>query len=212
MKSQHPSPVAHRPFACVLALAWASAAAGDNNLHRIDHDPATGFAVYRMGKPTANDVAALCALGVEEVAVLSGNAASHERRNAALCPALRVVYDRHQTVDEPLDTAFLRRFDAWVAEAMRRGKKIAFRCNCGCHRTGRLAAYYQMRYQGVSVGEAHAILLQHGKRMWLPRYRGLKDQVQALHDHIEGRACSVAPQHCVREVLPGTDHAGWVED
>ena len=123
---------------------------GVNNLHLIDADPDTGFAISRLGEPDAAGVRGLCELGVTEIAVLAGSALDYEVLHQAECPELRVVYN-HEDDLSPLSTAWLAQFDAWVASAKEGGRKIAFRCSCGCHRTGRLAAYYQMRHRGLTA-------------------------------------------------------------
>jgi len=178
-----------------LWIAQGPALSGDNNLHLIDADPQTGFAIYRASKPDADDMRRFCELGIREMMVLSGNARTHEREHRDACPTLSVVYDEKQDAQRPLDTGFLERFDAWVAQARSRGIKIAFRCNCGCHRTGRLAAYYQMKYQHLSFEEARAILLRHGR--WMSWYPEIVSQTRALYDHIHDLPCSTEPRHCV---------------
>ena len=178
-----------RGMICALALTIAPGALA-KNLWLIDEDPESGFALYRSGVPDEADVRRLCELGIEEMVVLSGNGAEHEARHRRACPELRVVYDHRQDVDCALTATFLADFDRWVDEAREEGRKIAFRCNCGCHRTGRLAAYYQMKHRGASIDEALALMNERGKRMWWYRSR-LGPQVAALRSYIDGQGCEL---------------------
>jgi protein-tyrosine phosphatase len=165
----------------ILLLVGLPAAAAARNLHLIEDLP-NGFAIYRSGKPDREGVAEYRALGIQEIAVLSGNADDHELKYAEEHPALVVVYDEKQNPKRPPDPAFLDWFDAWVEEARREGRKIAFRCNCGCHRTGRLAAYYQMKWQNLTHEDAVILMNKHGRRMRF--YPGLKDQVREFQARI----------------------------
>ena len=168
-----------------------------NNLHLIDSDP-NGFAIYRYGKPGQLGVRELCALGVEEVMVLSGTAQTQELLYQQECPRLKVVYNVNQTVNVPLTPKFLADFDRWVQEAQVSGKKIAFRCECGCHRTGRLAAYYKMKYQSFNAFDAIIDMLMMGKYMYL--FPQLIPQVLDLRDYIDGLACRQKFPFCVPRV------------
>ena len=133
--------------------------------------------------------------------VLDGTGAERECRfRKTRCPQLRVRYDVEQDVSVPLSESFLEAFDAWIEEARAGGRKIAFRCRHGWHRAGRLAAYYQMKHQGLTPEEAREVMYREGRFMW--KFRFLEDQVAALHDHIGGRACTVGDEHCVRRA-PG---------
>ncbi|MFH1842050.1 MAG: dual specificity protein phosphatase family protein [bacterium] len=160
-----------------------------NNLHLIEALP-NGFAIYRTGKPDADDLAEIRELGVSEMVVLSGNADKHESEHLDVYPELKVVYNEKQSTQRLPDDEFLDWFDSWVEQARREGRKIAFRCNCGCHRTGRLAAYYQMKWQNLSLEDALIIMNNHGKRMgWYPT---LPDQVRDLQVRIENQQGSAA--------------------
>ncbi|MEK6626933.1 MAG: hypothetical protein AABY86_18355 [Bdellovibrionota bacterium] len=169
--------------------------ASANNLHLIDKDNNSGFAIFRYSKPSRQDVRMLCNLGVAEVMVLSGTAGEHEMRYNQECPSLKVIYNFKQGADLPVTTDFLKFFDSWVSEARATGKRIAFRCECGCHRTGRLAAYYQMKYQGLTPADAIAVMLKHGKYMIF--HPQLKPQVRDLKDVIDGLPCRQKSKHCV---------------
>jgi protein-tyrosine phosphatase len=178
----------------VLLLASAGCGGPRNNLHLVEELP-NGFALYRSGKPDRDDVAAYCRLGIDEIAVLAGNAETHEQRYRDACPTLSVVYDEEQEADVPLDAAFLEWFDGWVESARREGRVIAVRCNCGCHRTGRLIAYYQMKYQNLTLEDALAIMYERGRTWWL--HGEIEPQVRALADYLAGRRCRQEPRYCV---------------
>lgn len=179
----------------LLASVQAGCAAARRPLETV---PSDGFAVYRSGRMDRQDLADLCRQGVEELVDLSGTADRRECRwREAICPSLAIRYNRRQRVETPLTRDFLQAFDRWVGEAQRQGKKIAFRCWSGWHRTGRLAAYYRMRFQNLPLADAEALMLEHGRFMWL--HPQLKPQVRALADYLAGRPCSVEEKFCVRE-------------
>lgn len=167
------------------------------NLHLIDTNDSNGFALFRSGKPNEEDMKTFCKLGIEEIMVLSGDANKHEFKYHEACPSLKVIFNTTQDPRKPLSRSFLESFDRWVEQAQAQGKKIAFRCSCGCHRTGRLAAYYQMKYQNLTVDDAQAIMNKHGKFMAFEKQ--LIPQTQALFDFIKGRECSVPSKHCVMD-------------
>lgn len=187
----------HRPpllLALPLALALTGCAAAP---HLLESSPEGGFAIYRTGRVDRDELAALCRRGVEELVVMDGSAVRRECAwREAVCPGLVVRYDRRQDVSVPLSAPFLEAFDRWVETARRAGRKIAFRCHHGWHRAGRLSAYYRMRFQHLTAEDARTLMLQHGRFMW--RHPYLKPQVTALADHLAGRPCSTAEQHCVR--------------
>ena len=171
---------------------------GVNNLHLVDADPMTGFAIYRLGDPGPADVRGLCALGVSEIVVLSGSALDYEVAHRDECPELEIVYNVEDDLT-PLTGEWLGFFDAWVERARRDGRKIAFRCSCGCHRTGRLAAYYQMKYKGLDANAAWHLALSRGWIMEAVDYfGGLQEQIIALHEYIHGQPCSQG-EYCVQE-------------
>ena len=175
--------------------------AGINNLHLIDENTATGFAIYRLGEPDASDLRGLCELGISEIAVLAGTALEHEQAFREECPNLEVIYNVEDDLS-PLSDEWLSYFDDWVVQAQTTGKKIAFRCTCGCHRTGRLAAYYQMRYRGLSAKDAWDLARTRGSVMEAVDYfSGLQQQIIALYEHIHERPCSQG-EYCVVEKRP----------
>jgi hypothetical protein len=179
----------------LLSLFFISSSLYAQNLKLIDRSE-DGFAIYRLGAPSEDEVRELCDLGVEQIAVLSGNADSYEFKFVDQCPGLKVVYNTKQKAKFPLEKSFLKWFDSWVEESKRLGRKIAFRCNCGCHRTGRLAAYYQMKYQGLTATDAKIIMKKHGKYMVL--FPFLNGQVDALENFIAGVDCNKGPRYCVQ--------------
>jgi protein-tyrosine phosphatase len=181
------------PVFLILSLGVFSESFG-RNLHLIDQLP-NGFKLYRSGVPSKGDLREYEELGIQEMAVLSGDADRYELKYPELAPGLTVVYDHKQDDDVPLTVSFLQWFDRWVEDARATGKVIAFRCRCGCHRTGRLAAYYQMKYQNITADDAWVLLDKYGKNMWL--HRNLKPQVRALEDYINEQPCSQNPEHCV---------------
>ncbi len=184
------------PVLTMFVLLWffSPSMAVSTNLFLIEED-SNGFAIYRSGKPDRDDMAEYCALGIEEMMVLSGNAEDHEFKFSDECPTLTVVYNQKQDERVPVTESFLEEFDLWVMRAKAEGRKIAFRCNCGCHRTGRLAGYYQMKYRGLSYDEAMELMMERGKWMFL--YPGLKKQLKAMEDSVMGRPCSTESKYCV---------------
>jgi hypothetical protein len=162
----------------------------------VDADPGVGFALSRSGWLSEGELEALCAAGVEEIVVLDGTAREREcRMRERVCPQLRVRWDEPQSAERPLAAGFLTAFDAWVAEAREAGRSIAFRCRHGWHRAGRLAAYYAMRHGQVGAAAARQEMHRRGRFMW--RHPELDSQVEALADHLAGRACGASPEHCV---------------
>jgi hypothetical protein len=127
--------------------------------------------------------------------VLDGKGADREcvfRKK--VCPGLRVRYDQIQEAETPVSIDFLAAFDAWIEDARAQGKKVAFRCRHGWHRTGRLAAYYRMRFEGTTAAEAAQEMQRIGRMMW--RHPTLDPQVEAYRDLVAGRQCSADPEHC----------------
>ena len=179
----------------LLALACLLLSACAAGFEQFAADPGSGFAIYRSGRLDRGELGALCAAGVEEILVLDGSAAQREcRLREAVCPRLRVRYNRRQAATEPLSTGFLAAFDAWVEEARRDGRKVAFRCRHGWHRAGRLTAYYRMRFEEVPAEEAIGEMYRRGR--FMDRHPQLEPQVRALADLLAGRPCSVAEADC----------------
>lgn len=160
------------------------------NVHIVDEDPASGFRVVRMGKSDAAVLDDLCKHGKVNVIVLSGDGSHEEAFARDRCPGMKVIYNVQQRTKTPLTRGFLKFFDQEVAKAKAEGYQIMFRCKCGCHRTGRLAAYYNMKYKGMSAGAA---LKDLGKNMtfgakFLFR-RTLKKQVNNFVPWIQRESC-----------------------
>jgi hypothetical protein len=172
-----------------------------NNLHLIEQDSATGYAIYRLGQPDAADIGALCQLGVSEIVVMAGTALDNEFAYRDQCPELQVIYN-HDDDLSPLSGQWLQYFDNWVARAQAEGRKIAFRCTCGCHRTGRLAAYYQMKYRGLNAKDAWDLAQARGIVMHAVDYfSSLQQQIVALEEYIHGQPCSQG-EYCVVQQSP----------
>ena len=170
---------------------------GINNLHLMDSDKEGEFKIYRLGEPDSEGIENLCKLGVTEIAVLSGSAEDVELNYQSQCPSLKVVYNYRQDASEPLSGAFLRNFDGWVENAKKDGKAIALRCNSGSHRTGRLAAYYQMKYRGFSAKEVWDLAQSRGVVMHIvDKYSGIQQQILALEGYIHNRPCTQSA-YCV---------------
>lgn len=184
----------------VLMILGFSALSWGSNLHLIEQDKDNGFAIYRYGDPNAKDIAEMKSLGISEVMVLSGNA--FDKENEGGVGGLKVFYNEEQDPNIPVTEDFLKTFDKWVEDAKDTGKKIAFRCECGCHRTGRLAAYYQMKYQNLTYEDATIIMNAHGH--WMLFHRNLWPQVKAMEDYINGKPCSVEQKYCVTKHVPLT--------
>ncbi|MBC7693067.1 MAG: dual specificity protein phosphatase family protein [Methylotenera sp.] len=183
-----------------VSSAFNATTASAKNLHQVDEDSQSGYAMYRTGKPNLRDFKEICALGITQMIVLSGDADKAELKyRDQYCPQLEILYNEKQTVKVALTTGFLKQFDEWVKVAKEKGIKIAFRCDCGCHRTGRLAAYYEMKYMGASSDAAIRNMKALGKWMFL--YPHLKNQVWALSNYIHGEPCSQSGKYCVTESL-----------
>lgn len=174
-------------------LLTSSSLCWGENLHLIDSLP-NGFALYRSGMPTQEDFNDWCKLGITQVWVLSGNAEKYEGAYKESCPKLKVGLNILQDERVPLTRAFLRQFDDWIENARLKGRKVLFRCDCGCHRTGRLAAYYEMKYLKTTPEHAIDHMITLGKDMEDRKF--LDNQVLGLRDVIENRACTVSPEHC----------------
>jgi len=162
---------------------------------KVAEDPTTGFALYRSGRLSPAELGVLCGLGVEEILVLDGEGGEREclfRQN--VCPEMKVRYNYAQEEDTPDSMDFLEAFDLWIEEARAAGKKVAIRCRHGWHRTGRLAAYYRMRFEGASATTASEEMQRIGRMMW--RYPTLDPQVEAYADIIAGQTCTTEAENC----------------
>ena len=171
------------------------------NLHLLDEEE-NGFQIYRSGRPSIGDLKKWCDLGITEAFFLSGDYNKFRKAIATHCPQLKVVLNQHQKAGVAVDSTFLKSFDLWVENARKTGKKILFRCNCGCHRAGRLSAYYEMKYMDKTYRQALEGLYRYGRNMH--KYDHLLGQLLALEDFARGRKCQFtgvkgAKRFCVRK-------------
>ena len=170
------------------------------NFHSVDYSD-QGFTLFRSARPDRDAIRTWCHLGISEVMVLSGDADRVERRYHDECPGLQVTYNHEQDEHVPVSKQFLQEFDTWVQKAKSEQKKVLFRCAAGAHRTGRLGAYYAMKYQNASLEDATALMIRNGKDM--DSHQQLPNQVQALQDYIADKPCRFsgddAERYCVRE-------------
>ncbi len=176
-------------------LAGAPGCSDPNNLHLVDGDDRGKFAVYRSGQPDEADLGVWCQLGVREIYALNGWGAEYQAQLARICPEAKIVFNEELNADAGISKAFLDRFDASVTQARERGTKILFHCGCGCHRTGRLAAYYRMKYNGWSPDRAIEEMNDLGKDMG--HHPTLPAQIRALEEYIQGRPCTQESGACV---------------
>lgn len=140
-----------------------------------------GYKLFRMGAPSKRGARRIKEQGIKKIIVLSGDSAIFERKhfNKNECP--EIVIEENQSSKVPLTDEFLDRFDAEIAKAKKNGEAIAIRCQIGCHRTGRLAFYYEVRYMGRSFDEARANYIKNGfMNRILHRYI-LNEQLPALY-------------------------------
>jgi len=177
----------------------------DNNLHQLEgppagRDAAPAFRLYRSGAPSRETFAKWCSeYQIQRVIVLSGTAEKYEHKYQAdgICPEIQVLYNEHQTVGEPVSDGFLQWFDQQVEAARRDQVGLLWRCQTGSHRAGRLAAYHQMKAQGLSAEEAIAVMNHNGMLMPLFNLK-LKPQVRALSEHLQGQPCTQKKKSCVQ--------------
>jgi protein-tyrosine phosphatase len=177
----------------------------DNNLHQLE-GPAPGkdspmaFRVYRSGSPSKETFAKWCSeYKIKRVIDLAGSAQDNEKKyqQDGLCPDIEIIFSEKLDPAVPLTKEFLQSFDREIERAKQDGVGILFRCSTGSHRAGRMAAYYQMKYQGLEPDEAIAVMDYNG--MMMPAFDPvLQPQVRALHDYVHGRPCSQAAQYCVK--------------
>lgn len=176
----------------------------NNNLHQIEGSAPDGrpaFRVYRSGAPSRETFAKWCGeYQIKRVIVMAGDADSHELKyqKEGVCPDIEILYNVEQKLEVPVTEEFLAFFDNEVARAKQDGVGLLFRCQTGSHRAGRMAAYYQMKYQGLTADEAIAVMDYKG--LLMPLFDAwLRPQVRALYDYIHGRECSQRENACVRK-------------
>ncbi|MBA2404506.1 MAG: hypothetical protein H0V66_07035 [Bdellovibrionales bacterium] len=166
------------------------------NLHVMDESADGKYRIVRTGIPKFKDFQKMCQMGIRRMIVMAGNGATEEefaktewaQKN---CQGFQVIYNCKQATKIPLSKQFLSFFDEEVTKAKALGYGLAFRCNCGCHRTGRLAAYYRMKYQ--DKGPEESVRDQRRKAPGLATFlhrKIIKHQIHALADYIKGKECS----------------------
>jgi protein-tyrosine phosphatase len=183
----------------VLALGVLAAFSGCGSANRASSLDTSdnGFAVYRSGQPEAKDIEDWCKLGVTKIFALNGQAGRYFKAIDDFCGGkAKVEYNHEQDPDTAVTKEFLDKFDGSVAAAQASGEKILFHCYCGCHRTGRLAAYYRMKYQNWPAEKAIEEMMGIGKDM--DNHPSLSAQVYAMQDHIQGRPCTQKAEYCIR--------------
>jgi len=194
-------------FSCANNKAGENWTAVDNNLHQID-GPASGkdappaFRLYRSGAPSKETFAKWCSkYKIDEVIDMAGTASKRELafQKQGICPSIKVVYSETQDVNQPVTEEFLQFFDQEIEKAKISNAGVLFRCACGCHRTGRLAAYYRMKYQNLTPDQAINEMNKNGKGM-AANEATLVGQINALNDYIHGRPCLQPKNFCVKKV------------
>ncbi len=153
----------------LLFLAAASATAG--NLECLGGEcHGRGYAVYRSSDPGGGEWRAVCGEWKTDFVVLDDDRWQRREENYRKhCPHGAVVYAGSQRTSRSLDRDFLAFFDQVIARARAQGRKVLFHCKLGVHRTGRLAAYYELKHEGWSLDRAledfddHVPFLTRGK-------------------------------------------------
>jgi protein-tyrosine phosphatase len=169
-----------------LALVSCDSLTADR-FYPVDEDSTTGFAIYRSNQPDSAMLKQWCAAGITEIFALNGEASKYEQELKKVCPTAKVVYNVAQDADSPTDAGFLAQFDQSVEQAKLSGGHVLIHCSCGCHRTGRLAAYYRMKYNDWTAEHAIQEMNQIGDFMAM--HPSLPAQVRGMDDFIHARAC-----------------------
>lgn len=166
----------------ILALLVSIAFADLGRLQELNNG------VFRSSQPKDEDIQELCDLGIRNIISLDG---SDESLNISKCNGMKIIFNESQDVKVPLTKDFLRFFDQAVSNG-----NVLFHCSCGCHRTGRLAAWYRMKYQGWTSEMAIEEMRDIGKYMHF--FKMLPHQVRAMEDFLLGRECSEKSKYCVK--------------
>jgi len=142
-------------LAFVLRLLFVPTAEA-NNLECIGGDcHGPGYAVYRSSEPGPQEWKAVCGTWKTDFVVLDDDSwQKRDRVYKRQCPNGTVVYAKSQSVAANLDTDFLAFFDQVIARARSEGRKVLLHCRLGTHRTGRLAAYYGLKFEGWALARA----------------------------------------------------------
>ncbi len=168
----------------------------NNSYSVVDQKADSGFSVYRSGQPETPAIAEWCKAGVKSIYALNGRGSEYAEQLAKDCPQAKIIFDLAQDADVAVDHAFLEDFDREITSAQAGGYGVMFHCNCGCHRTGRLAAYYRMKYNQWTADQAIAEMNSIGKDM--DEHVNLIPQVRAMDDYIHARPCSQEARYCVK--------------
>ncbi len=176
----------------------------EGNLHQIDGPPpgeGQAFRLYRSGEPDKETFSKWCSVyQIDRVIVMAGTAEKHELayQKEGVCPDIEVIYNVKQNHNKPVSDGFLEYFDQQIERARNDQAGLLFRCTTGSHRAGRTAAYYQMKYQGLTAGEAIMVMDYNG--LLMPLFDPvLRPQVKAMYDYIHGEPCSQMKAFCVQE-------------
>ena len=175
----------------------------DNNLKQIDGPPPDGrpaFRLYRSAAPSRKTFESWCKVyNIDRVIVLSGDAATYELKYqaAGVCPDIKVIHNSFHRFDLPFQKSFLDWFDGAIASARNDKAGVLMRCITGSHRTGQLAAYYQLKYMNMSLDAVVQDMNNDGSAMkffdlWM------MPQVRGLDDYVHNRPCSRQNAACVR--------------
>jgi len=178
----------------------------NNNLHLMEGPPPgpdaeDAFRVYRSGAPSKETFAKWCEVyHIERVIDMAGSAPKNEMafQEEGICPGIEIVYSKKQDPNTPVSDSFIEFFEDEIEQARQDQVGILFRCTTGSHRAGRMAAYYQMKYQGLTAEEAIAVMDYNGMMMYAYDWT-LRPQVRAMEDYIQGKECEEAKMFCVAE-------------
>lgn len=185
-------------FAFVLfgAVVLGSSCGGGNNPMTVVDRGENGFALYRSGQPEPEALKQWCDAGVKTVFALNGRANEYKEALEKACPGVKIIYDVAQDPGNAVDRTFLELFDQELSRAKAAGYGVLFHCSCGCHRTGRLAAYYRMKYNAWTPERAIEEMNDIGRDM--DNHPSLPAQVNALYDFLQERTCTQPASSCVK--------------
>ena len=194
---------------CVLSLS-AAASARAGNLECLGGDcKGPGYAVYRSSNPGPAEWKAVCGNWRTDFVVLNDDRwQERDERYRKQCPNASVVYAKAQATSRSLDHDFLDFFDQVIARARAENRKVLFHCKLGVHRTGRLAAYYELKHEGWSLDRALQNFEEHIP--FLTRIYGfvfdrrIRQQIRGIGAFVEkGALCKDPRAGCVVATDPG---------
>lgn len=165
----------------ILALLISMAYADLNRLQELDKG------IYRSSQPGNDDIQELCNLGIRNIISLNG---ADSDLDISKCDGMKIIYNEKQSAKTPVSASFLNFFDDAVKEG-----NLLFHCSVGSHRTGRLAAFFRMKYNGWSSKRAIKEMKKVGKYMWA--FPMLDNQVRAMNDFILNKKCSEKEKYCI---------------